>query len=288
MPERLESAAVSWKVYNPPGARYRPTNQYAILVSDNIFLSFARYRDPTSPLYKKAFLPLFPADFTHDVMTDSLPHVSWLMPPSGYDEHPPSAPALGMAYTHQVIDILVSNPKVWARTVLFVMYDENDGFFDHVPPPTPPSGTPDEYLTLDPLPTEAVGVAGPIGLGFRVPMLVVSPFSVGGYICSDTFDHTSQLRFLEQRFGVSAPNISTWRRRVAGDLTSTLQLHAPRTAVPTLPPTAGVDDPAVRSQCSAAQVRGSIEPVAPYALPSVQVMPTQETGSRRRVGSTST
>ena len=112
-----------------------------------------------------------------------------------------------------MIGTLVSNPEVWAKTVLFIMYDENDGFFDHVPPPTPPPGTPGEFLTVDPLPASAYGVAGPIGLGFRVPMLVVSPFSRGGYVCSDIFDHTSQLRFLETRFGVQAPNISAWRRK---------------------------------------------------------------------------
>ena len=66
-----------------------------------------------------------------------------------------------------------------------------------------PRGTPGEYLTVDPLPAAAYSVAGPIGLGFRVPMLVVSPFSRGGYVCSDVLDHTSHLRFLETRFGVA-------------------------------------------------------------------------------------
>ena len=57
-----------------------------------------------------------------------------------YDEHPPSPPALGEWYSQQVLDTLLSNPEVWASTVLFIMYDENDGFFDHVPPPTRPGG----------------------------------------------------------------------------------------------------------------------------------------------------
>ena len=91
---------------------------------------------------------------------------------------------------------------MWSKTVLFVMYDENDGFFDHVAPPVAPAGTVGEYVTVNPLPATANGVAGPLGLGFRVPMLVVSPFSRGGYVASDVLDHTSQIRFLEERFGI--------------------------------------------------------------------------------------
>ena len=126
-----------------------------------------------------------PDDFAKDVKNDTLPQVSWIMSPDSYDEHPPAPAALGEWYTQQVLDTLLSNPKVWASTVLFIMYDENDGFFDHVPPPTPPAGTAGEYLTVDPLPATASGVSGPIGLGVRVPMIVVSPFSAGGYVCSD-------------------------------------------------------------------------------------------------------
>ena len=176
--------------------------------------------------------------------------MSWITPPNGYDEHPPSAPALGMWLSHNVIRTLVSNPRVWAKTVLFIMYDENDGFFDHVAPPTAPPGTPGEYLTTHPLPSHADGITGPIGLGFRVPILVISPFSRGGYVCSDTFDHTSQMRFLETRFGVRAPNISALRRSVTGDLTSTLHVTSPDTSVPNLPATAGKSDPRVTSECT--------------------------------------
>ena len=110
----------------------------------------------------------------------------------------------------------MSNPEVWSKTVLFHMYDENDGFFDHVPPPVTPAGTAGEYLTQRTLPADAKGIRGPVGMGFRVPMLVVSPFSRGGHIVSGVFDHTSQLRFLEERFGVRAPNISAWRRAHRG------------------------------------------------------------------------
>jgi phospholipase C len=105
---------------------------------------------------------------------------------------------------------------VWAKTVLFISYDENDGFFDHVAPPTPPPGTPGEYLTVDPLPFAAGGITGPTGLGFRVPPMVLSPFSRGGHVVSEVADHTSQLRVTESRFGVEVPNLWAWRRQTTG------------------------------------------------------------------------
>jgi phospholipase C len=131
---------------------------------------------------------------------------------------PPAEGAVGILH---VLDILLSNPAVWEKTALILSYDENGGFFDHVAPPTPPPGTPGEYLTapLDKV-EKADGIAGPVGLGFRVPCLVMSPYSRGGLVASDVFDHTSQLKFLERRFGVEVPNLSPWRRETTGDLTS--------------------------------------------------------------------
>jgi phospholipase C len=280
MPEELEAKGISWKCYNPSGAAYRPSNPLSIAISDNILLYFKRHvQDPSSPLYKKAFDPIFPGDFARDVANDTLPQVSWIIPPLGYDEHPPSPPAAGMWFTHQVLTALVSNPKTWSKTVLFIMYDENDGFFDHVKPPVPPAGTPGEFLTVDPLPAPAKGVAGPLGLGFRVPLLVVSPFSRGGYVCSDTFDHTSQLRFLETRFGVKAPNITAWRRSVTGDLTSTLHVGSPDTSWPRLPVTEGRSDSRVKSQCTASQlIEFDVTNPVPYPVPANQAIPSQEPG----------
>ncbi len=281
MPEELEAKGISWKVYNPPGVGYQPSNPLSIAISDNILLYFKRHvQDPSSLLYKKAFSPIFPRDFSRDVANDTLPQVSWIIPPVGFDEHPPSPPAAGMWFTHQLINALVSNPKTWSKTVLFIMYDENDGFFDHVKPPVAPPGTSGEYLTVDPLPAPAFGVAGPLGLGFRVPLLVVSPFSRGGYVCSDTFDHTSQLRFLETRFGVEAPNITAWRRSVTGDLTTTLHVGSPDSSVPKLPVTLGRSDPRVKRECQPSQlIEFDLMNPAPYPVPTAQSLPTQEPGT---------
>jgi phospholipase C len=283
MPEELQSKGVSWKVYNPPGDFYQPSNPISLGISDNVLLYFDRHvSDPSSPLYRNAFSPIFPKDFRHDIANDELPAVSWIIPPVGYDEHPPAPPAAGQWFVNEVVSALVSNPKVWSKTVLFLMYDENDGFFDHVPPPVPAPGTAGEFLTSKRLPQAAYGVPGPIGYGFRVPLMVVSPFSRGGYVCSDVFDHSSQLLFLEERFGVTAPNLSSWRRQTSGNLTTTLQLKADL-SVPSLPATQA-HGPLVKAQCTIGQLTElDLTNPAPYPIPTAQALPSQEPGSARRV-----
>ncbi|HEV3369218.1 MAG TPA: alkaline phosphatase family protein [Acidimicrobiales bacterium] len=279
MPEILEDAGISWKVYNPEGSIYAPPffEQNGLVAGDAILPYFSQYKNPASPLYQKAFLPQYPSEFMADVANGTLPSVSWILPPAGYDEHPPSPPALGEWFTSQLLTTLVSNPEVWSKTVLFHMYDENDGFFDHVPPPTPPKGTPGEFLTARPLPTLAGGIRGPIGMGYRVPMLVVSPFSRGGHIASDVFDHTSQLRFLEARFGVRAPNLTAWRRRTAGDLTSTLHMQSKDVSAPVLPSTSN-DLPAnvMAEGCTEGDILEIDNNQPPYPIPMPQVMARQE------------
>jgi phospholipase C len=197
-------------------------------------------------------------------------------------QYPSSAPANGMYFTSLVLDALTSNPKVWAKTALFLMYDENDGWFDHVPPPTAPAGTPGEYLTATPPPLgdpqpDTLSITGPLGLGVRVPMLVISPFSRGGHIASEVFDHTSQLKLVSERFGVGVPNVSAWRRKTVGDLTSTLFQSKTNTAVPKLPATA-VDMPA-SGPCAAIDQDTESGGAAP-SVPTKQRMPTQGGGSQ--------
>ena len=278
MPQRLSEAGVSWKVYNDPTA----------LLELSPFPYFKAFTDPSTPaevaLAAQAMAPTYPASFQADVATGSLPAVSWIIPPLAQCEHPAAPPEYGENLVQQILEILVSNPEVWSQTVFFIVYDENGGFFDHVPPPTPPRGTSGEYLTVSPLPSAASGVAGPVGLGFRVPCLVVSPFSRGGYKCSGTFDHTSLLRFLETRFAVQVPNLSAWRRSVTGDLTEALDLRRmPDTSVPMLPQTS-LGDTTVAEQAVINALAGTEDEGVPYPLPTRNAMPTQEvTPSRPNV-----
>jgi phospholipase C len=153
--------------------------------------------------------------------------------------------------------------------VFFLPYDENDGYFDHVPPPTAPQGTAGEWLTSNPLPPGAGGIAGPIGLGFRVPMTVISPLSVGGYRSSQVYDHTSMIQFMEQIFGVEEPNISEWRRQTCGDLTGALNFKSRgRVSFPALPYNYMLNQ-YVNSQDQ-----------NPPVVPTNQTLPMQEPGTR--------
>jgi phospholipase C len=259
MPERLEAHGVSWKVYSSS-----PTG-----VLNNVLPYFRQYK-AGSTLARNGLQPSYPKDFMSDLAHGRLPQVSWLLPSIFADEHPGpggSSPLAGEVAVRQTVEALLSRPSVWKRTALFLTWDENGGFFDHVAPPTPPPGTKGEFLTVSTLPAVAEGIRGPIGLGFRVPMLVVSPFSRGGLVCSHAFDHTSTLRFLETRFGVEVPNLSAWRRRVTGDLTSAFSFAAkPNDSRPPLPAASGP---------------GSCTAYKPVTVPS-EPFPSQEPGKRGR------
>ena len=204
----------------------------------------------------------------------TLPQVSWIVSPEAYSEHPAWPPAYGAQYTAQVLEALTSNPDVWSKTVLFINYDENDGFFDHVVPPTPPLSHHHGHSTVDARDElyhdPKLGVM-PLGLGVRVPMTIVSPWTRGGWVCSQVFDHTSVLRFLEARFGESMreTHITNWRRTVCGDLTSAFDFAQPNASWPQLPDTS----------------RTAKKPIALAAFPDPTVpargeLPVQQPGTR--------
>jgi phospholipase C len=248
MPEQLQAAGVSWKVYASADGNF----------GDNVLPYFKQYwSNPT--LFANALTPSYPGTFQTDVATGCLPSVSWILAPLLNSEHPPAPTVWGEAATANILSTLVSNPSVWAKTAFFITYDENGGFFDHVPPPVPPAGTTGEFLTASPLPSDASGVTGPIGLGFRVPLLVVSPFSRGGLVCKETFDHSSLLRFLETRFGAEVPNLSDWRRSVTGDLTRAFNFVKVDKSVPSLPQPSELDSRVLFSSCSTGALLSLIE-----------------------------
>jgi phospholipase C len=256
MPERLSARGISWKQYTDPAGG----------IFDNVLPYFKQYAKGTA-LYNRGIVPTVD-DFMSDLDSGKLPQVSWLLLGLNETEHPGfSSPHAGEIGAREIVAALVSHRKLWQKTALFITWDENGGFFDHVPPSTPRKGTPGEYLTVGKLPDAANGIRGPIGLGFRVPMLVVSPFSRGGLVCPDTFDHTSTLRFIETRFRVGVPNLTKWRRRVTGDLTSSFNFAAR--------PNAGkvaLSKPGGSATCAA----------YPAATAGSQPFPKQAKGKRRR------
>lgn len=182
--------------------------------------------------------------FLTDVANGQLPTVSWIVAPENFSDHP-GAPWYGAWYVSEMMDILTRNPAVWQKTIFILAYDENDGYFDHVPPfvaphpnkpetgkTSPGINTADEHVTMEQeldrpaKEPDRDARASAIGLGYRVPLVIASPWSRGGYVNSEVFDHTSILQFLEgflsQKTGKSVreTNITAWRRAVCGDLTS--------------------------------------------------------------------
>lgn len=253
--------------------------------------------DAISPL-AKGFGNTMPEGFLEtfrdDIANGTLPAVSWIIPPSFYSEHPsPSSPAQGGWYVQQVLDALTSNPEVWSKTVLLINYDENDGFFDHLAPPAAPSYDENgrlaggstlseeemavEYHNFTPMSSKQPPKDGrPFGPGPRVPMFIVSPWSRGGFVNSQIFDHTSTLMFLEKRFGVIEPQISAYRRAVCGDLTSCFNFVNPNTA--SLPTLAGRT-----TKVQADSLAESQEAKPPIEIPQVTIgdpLPQQAAGAR--------
>jgi phospholipase C len=272
MPEQLQNRGISWKVYSSPDETI-----LGGILSDNVLSYFKNFQDPASVLHQNAFGPQFPVDFLADLASGNLPQVSWLVGSVLTSDHPPSPSIFGENILSLIIEAFRLKPDVWAKTVFFLTYDENGGFFDHVPPVTAPLGTPGEYVTAPAVPDPTVigspAITGPIGLGFRVPMLILSPFSRGGFVSSDLFDHTSILRFLETRFGAEVPNLSAWRRAAVGDLTSALNFKKPDQSIPNLPSTLPAIPQAIQ-QCVA-----NLAGTTPYTVPSAQTLPTQESGT---------
>jgi phospholipase C len=272
MPEQLQARGISWKVYTSPDQSI-----LSGLFSDNVLSYFKNFQDTSSELHKNAFTPQFPADFVADAASGNLPQVSWVIASVVDSDHPPAPAVFGELTLSVMLTALMANPAAWAKTVLFVTYDENGGFFDHVAPVTAPAGTAGEYVTAAAVPDPTVAgnppISGPIGFGFRVPMMVISPFSRGGFVSSDLFDHTSMLRFLETRFGAEVPNLSAWRRATVGDLTSAFNFSKPDMSIPTLP------SPSAPASTDIQQCVSNLAGFVPYPLPTTQAMPMQESGT---------
>ena len=279
--ERLQTAGISWRIYQDMADNF----------TDNPVAGFKSFRDShdkvpgSDPRLAALGLSTWALDgLKADVAAGKLPQVSYIVAGEKDSEHPgPSSPAQGADFTARVLDILTADPKLWARTVLLLNFDENDGFFDHVPPPAPPSmvggaaqggstvDTAGEYhlkhAASDAKADREIYNGRPYGLGARVPMYVISPWSRGGWVNSQVFDHTSVTRFLEARFGVMEPNISPWRREVCGDLTSAFNFKTPNDA-----PFARLPETKVQAARAAALPGRTAPPTPPRPLVPVQAV----------------
>ena len=272
--ERLEASGVSWRIY-----------QEYDNFGDNSLAFFKAFRGlpPADILHRRGrgIVPGSTADnaastdaghlvraFADDVAANRLPQVSWLVAPTRYSEHPEAPPAFGESLTARIREAPTPKPAVWARTALSLNYDENAGFFDNMPPPLPAVGAIGGGSTVDTHGEVYRGEA--VGLGIRVPLLVVSPWTRGGWVSSELFDHTSVIRFLERRFGVMEPNISPWRRAVTGDLTGLFDFDDPDgSALAALPTTLDY-----------LQRTRAVASLPAPVVPDRQALPVQERGRR--------
>jgi phospholipase C len=285
-PELLLKAGISWQVYTNHEVGDGDGNDgWVGDYGDNPLWFYRQYQTSmkatatagrqlavqgaVQPWQPNADTPLGPnhvnhvlAQFISDCAAGTIPQVSWIVAPYEYCEHPAASPSYGAHYTRTVLEALLSNKALWEATALFITYDEHDGYFDHVLPGAPETTVTGEFID---------GL--PIGFGPRVPMIVASPWTRGGFVDSNAYDHTSMLRFLETWTGVRAPNISAWRRSVTGDLTAAFDFANPDFSIPTLPDTVPL--------ITQSDAENSF-PAVTTPGEGKQVVPIQETGTRAR------
>lgn len=279
IPDVLEKEGISWRIYQDPNDNWTGAMHGCLA-----FESFREAR-PGSPIYEKGMRHWSLENLREDVLNDTLPAVSWVLPSQKDSEHPgaPSSPYRGADFTHQVLDAITANPEVWSKTVFFVTFDENDGFFDHLPAPAVPSYNRDGSLagksTLDlagmyfdssgetqKYIDERDTISGkirPWGMGPRVPMYILSPWSKGGWINSEVADHTSVAQFIEKRFGIVIPAISPWHRAVSSDLVSAFDFLTPND--PVLPEMPRTSDHELRDAASK-RLPKAVAPEKPSSL----------------------
>ncbi|WP_433062580.1 phosphocholine-specific phospholipase C [Dactylosporangium sp. CS-033363] len=278
--EHLQAAGVSWRVYQceddygDNGLEYFDTfakldpTQGGTAAPGNVFYDngVKNVPEPIGGLSGNA--DNIVNAIRADVEAGTLPQVTWVVNNQFFSEHPVTAPSNGAYFLRGVLEALNADPDVLNSTVVIINYDENDGQFDHVPPPLPAPGEADEFVAGT-LGEYGVTAPVPVGLGFRVPLILISPWTRGGWVTSEVSDHTSVIQFLERwtkSIGKPAmcPNISDWRRRVCGDLTSAFDFSQPVYGLPHLPAT------------------GPLVPEMEYTpLPGDNAMPAQEPGTKR-------
>jgi phospholipase C len=283
-PEQLTAAGISWQVYTDHEVGDGSGNNgWVGDYGDNPLWFYQQYQTSMNaattaakqlaiqgavqPWQPNAGVALGPtqvnsvlSQFTSACAAGTLPQVSWIVAPYEYSEHPSSSPSYGAHYVATVLDAITGNAALWESTALFITYDEHDGYFDHVLPPAPETTVTNEFIS-----------SLPIGMGPRVPMLICSPWTQGGYVDSNTYDHTSMNRFLQTWTGAPLVNVTAWRNSVSGDLTAAFDFANADYSVPALP-----DTVALITQSDEERSFPAVKPPAEGA----QAAPVQEAGTR--------
>ncbi|MBO0842413.1 MAG: DUF756 domain-containing protein [Nocardioides sp.] len=284
-PEVLQKAGVTWQFYVDNNvdtgwfgdfednllrdfAAYNPANgaDPALITRGNIQVPYTT--PPADQKNDSSNIDYVLRGFIADCAAGTLPEVSWVTSPAAWSEHPNNAPNNGAVYLDRVIKAVHDNQELWNSTLIILNYDEPNGanrigqggFFDHVLPAIPEAGTKGEG---------AVGLAP--GFGGRVPLVMVSPWTRGGWVNSEVFDHTSTIKLIEQwttAMGKPAicQHISDWRRSISGDMLSAIDFTSFDSSFPELPAPADLE---------AVVAANKSLPAVPQPAVGAQKMPVQ-------------
>jgi len=189
----LETAGVSWKFYAPPQGVFG--YQYSVLNAINHIRNSSLWSEHV----------VNNTNFITDAMDGNLPAVSWVVTGPG-SEHPPTSTCFGENTTVNQINAIMQGPN-WPTTAIYVSWDDFGGFYDHAAPP----------------------VADQLGLGPRVPLLIISPYARTGYVSHTQYEFASIIKFIENRFGL--PTL-TGRDAAANDTSDSFDFtQAPRSGL---------------------------------------------------------
>ncbi len=185
--DQLTGSGVSWHYYYSPGTFHGPLPSYFTGIASSAAMK-------AQLLTMDHLLP--------DLASNRTAQVTYIDPEDDFtiSEHPPENVTTGEAWTMSLIHAIMGLPT-WNRTAIFLTWDENGGFYDHVPPPQVDAW----------------------GYGFRVPMIVISPYARRGYVDTDIMDHTSILKFISTNWGL--PSL-TPREAAANDMSSAFRFPA--------------------------------------------------------------
>ncbi len=249
--QELQDAGVSWKIYvNPVGTSCTgPPYDPACLLQHSYVRSFVWGQTiPTRYPKNIGTIGIANSDWDNDLANDTLPQVAQIevATDAGLDEHPSDPVAnhieYGAKYVSSLINGLMTSSS-WQSSVFIVTYDESGGFFDHVSPQKTVS--PDGIKPRDLLPgdvcTKGTGPTCDFTYtGYRVPVLVVSPFSKKHYVFKKMADHTAILKLIENRF-----HLTTLNKRDAAqpDITAFFDFTHPVWLTPPTPPVQKTDQP---------------------------------------------
>lgn len=236
--DALQAAGISWKVYVTDLSRANPPNQDSAI---NFFTTSTKY--PGNIVGIDQFLT--------DLDNGTLPSVAYIEPGYivGLDEHPggdDSMPGAHIQYGAQFVSTLINRlmqSSSWKDSVFILTYDEGGGFYDHVQPqPTvSPDGIPPQDLQPGDICTQGTGpTCDFVYTGYRVPLLVISPFTKKNYVSHTVADYTAWLKLVETRF--SLPPL-TRRDAAQMDMTEFFDFDTVPWATPPTPPTQPTSGP---------------------------------------------